>query len=144
MKCENCGKNEVTFVCRSEINGRVTQRHLCGACAEALGLTADFGSVLFRDVFRGGWPETAGLERLFARSAGLLTEEDAAPQFVRQMPAEREEELLDAAECRRIREQRQRNALERALQEAVRREDYEGAARLRDELRELEGRKESA
>ena len=29
MKCENCGKNEVSFVYRSSINGRTEEHHLC-------------------------------------------------------------------------------------------------------------------
>ena len=37
MKCENCGKNEVSFVYRSSINGRTEEHHLCQACAEKLG-----------------------------------------------------------------------------------------------------------
>mgnify|MGYP000778584824 CR=1 FL=1 len=39
MKCENCGKNEVTFIYQSNINGQVTEKHLCSECAEKLGLT---------------------------------------------------------------------------------------------------------
>ena len=34
MKCEHCGKNEVTFVYRSNINGQVEEKHLCSDCAE--------------------------------------------------------------------------------------------------------------
>ena len=37
MKCDNCGKNEVTFVYQSNVNGNVTERHLCTDCAEKLG-----------------------------------------------------------------------------------------------------------
>ena len=32
MKCENCGKNEVTFVYRSNVNGHVEEKHLCRCC----------------------------------------------------------------------------------------------------------------
>ena len=39
MKCENCGKNEVTFVYKSNINGKVEEKHLCQECAEKLGYT---------------------------------------------------------------------------------------------------------
>ena len=39
MKCEHCGKNEVTFVYQSNVNGQVTEKHLCGECAEKLGYT---------------------------------------------------------------------------------------------------------
>ena len=37
MKCENCGKNEVTFVYQSNVNGQVEEKHLCAQCAEKLG-----------------------------------------------------------------------------------------------------------
>ena len=39
MKCENCGKNEVSFVYRSNINGKVEEKHLCQECAQKLGYT---------------------------------------------------------------------------------------------------------
>jgi protein arginine kinase activator len=39
MKCENCGKNEVTFVYQSNLNGQVTEKHLCSECARKLGYT---------------------------------------------------------------------------------------------------------
>jgi len=42
MKCENCGKNEVAFVYESNINGQVTEKHLCAECAEKLGYTQRF------------------------------------------------------------------------------------------------------
>ena len=38
MKCERCGQNEATYFVRSNVNGRVTQSHLCPACARATGV----------------------------------------------------------------------------------------------------------
>ena len=35
--CENCGKNEATFHYTSNINGNVTEKHLCSECAARLG-----------------------------------------------------------------------------------------------------------
>ena len=37
MKCDRCGKNEATFYYKSNINGRVTETHLCPDCARAMG-----------------------------------------------------------------------------------------------------------
>lgn len=37
MRCDRCGKNEATFYYKSNINGKVTQVHLCPQCAEELG-----------------------------------------------------------------------------------------------------------
>ena len=38
MKCENCGKNEVTFVYQSNINGKVEEKHLCQRVRGEAGL----------------------------------------------------------------------------------------------------------
>ena len=37
MKCDRCGKNEATFHYKTNINGRVTEAHLCPDCARAMG-----------------------------------------------------------------------------------------------------------
>ena len=37
MKCENCGKEEVSFHYTSNINGNITEKHLCADCAVKLG-----------------------------------------------------------------------------------------------------------
>lgn len=148
MKCENCGKNEVTFVYHSNINGRVTERHLCRACAESKGYTAD----LFWDPRSGSRWGRSLFEELFLPSAvgaGRLTA-DVFDGFFAETPPhtpareEQREELLTAEERLRIGKQRQLNAMRLELRESVRREDFERAARLRDEIRELEERKESA
>ena len=36
MRCDRCGRNEATFYYKSNINGKVTQIHLCPQCAEEL------------------------------------------------------------------------------------------------------------
>lgn len=37
MLCQNCGKHEAVFHYTSNINGNVTEQHLCSECASALG-----------------------------------------------------------------------------------------------------------
>ena len=56
MRCDRCGRNEATFYYKSNINGKVTQIHLCPQCAEELGYTDSFRSAgmtggLFGDFF---------------------------------------------------------------------------------------------
>ena len=95
MKCENCGKNEVTFIYQSNINGKVTEKHLCSECAEKLGYTQKIaarnrsmmqsffgGSLLgngFFDDFFSPMPSLMG------RSGWLL--EDPFDDFFAEMPA---------------------------------------------------------
>ena len=132
MKCENCGRNDATFYYRSNVNGRVSEAHLCETCAEALGYRTDFG---------GAWDD------LFSLLPRVVGGEDFAPSFtpaarraLRILPSEEEHEqlLLSEQEQREVRREREKNALRVALDEALEREDYERAAELRDELKRLE------
>ena len=140
MKCQHCGKNEATFYFKSNINGEVRQVHLCQECAVELGYT---------EKIRGGFRPMnlfAG-DEFFARTvnpwaplfgglgARLLTEFPS--------PVEAEEkaapaaDLLSGQEQEEMKKQRQKNALEAQLKAAVAAEDFEAAAKLRDELRQL-------
>lgn len=127
MKCEHCGKHEATFYYKSNINGRVTEKHLCPACANAQGYTETFRPVrLFDEVFR-----PFGMLRSFDR---MLTEFPAPEEMTE---TRRSEELLDREERQTLTKQRQANALRSQLKDAVEREDFETAIRLRDELRQM-------
>ena len=163
MKCENCGKNEVTFIYRSSVNGHVTGHHLCAECAEKLGyaqkLTERHDRLMrsfFDDGFFGG-----GLTEGFFRP--MLTSrifgEDLFDDFFREMPAltaepevtakepapEKKDALVEEKEQSRFARMRQLNALRLQMKKAVHKEDFEEAARLRDEIRTLEQEhKESA
>ena len=64
----------------------------------------------------------------------LLTE---FPSPVEEKVPEQPKPLVDEIEQSKLREQRQRNALQAQLKAAVDAEDYETAARLRDELKKL-------
>ena len=48
MKCEHCGIHDATFFCKTNVNGRVSQVHLCPDCAEKLGYTHSFEQALRR------------------------------------------------------------------------------------------------
>ena len=132
MKCEKCGRNDATFYYRSNVNGRVSEAHLCEACAEALGYRTELG---------GAWDD------LFSLLPRVVGGEDFAPSFtpaarraLHILPNEEEHEqpLLSAQEQREVRREREKNALHIALDEALEQEDYEQAAKLRDELKRLE------
>ncbi len=155
MKCEKCGKNEVSFMYHSNVNGKVTEQHLCSHCAEEMGLThrlaahsrqihrlnrSFFGGSLFDDWF-SPLPSLMGagadihedlFEDLFAEMP-VLGAGKAAPAVEKQtQPLVEEAEQQAFARTRRI------NALRLEQQEAIRQENFEHAARLRDEIRGLE------
>ena len=116
MKCENCGKNEVTFVYQSNVNGQVEEKHLCAQCAEKLGYAQRAAAQRqrmmrgFNSFFGGGVLEDffSPMPSLLDRRGWLL--EDPFDDFFADMPA------LGPA----------------------RQENFERAAQLRDEIRALE------
>jgi len=95
MKCENCGKNEVTFVYRSNVNGHVEEKHLCSDCAEKLGYTqrlgaqsqrmmqSFFGNSLFGNDFFDDF--FSPMPSLLGRRMKML--EDPFDDFFAEMPA---------------------------------------------------------
>lgn len=152
MKCENCGKNEVTFVYQSNINGHVTEKHLCAECAEKLGYSqklAAHSQRMMQGLFGGGLFEDffTPVPSLLGRMNRLL--EDPFDDFFADMPAlgapaEREQApkpqdtLLEGEEQDRLSRRRQLNALRLEMRRAVQTENFERAAELRDQIRSLE------
>lgn len=158
MKCEHCGKNEVTFVYQSNINGKITEKHLCSECAEHMGLSRKlaahrqrmmqnfFGNSIFGgsllDDFFSPIPSLAG------RMNRML--EDPFDDFFADMPAlgitgekeaekqEKQSDLVGQEEQSRFARMRQMNALRMEMKKAVRQENFERAAELRDQIRAME------
>lgn len=163
MKCENCGKNEVTFVYQSNINGKLEERHLCAECAEKLGYTrrlAAQGERMmrgFRGFFGGGLLESffspihtlsgdSGrffgedlLDDFFSELPALGTVEQPAASQSRTEAEPRKQEIpISGKEQSRFARERRMNQLRLELKKAVHQERFEDAAKLRDELRQLE------
>lgn len=158
MKCENCGKNEVTFIYQSNVNGKVTEKHLCQECAEKLGYTTMaahghqmmenfFGNSLFGDSFFDDF--FTPVPSLMGRMSRML--EDPFDDFFHEMPAlsarpviqqeaqePQEEQLVNHEEQSRFSRMRQLNALKMEMKKAVHKEDFERAAQLRDEIHKME------
>ena len=159
MKCENCGKNEVTFVYQSNINGKVTEKHLCSECAEKLGYTQQIaahsrsmmqnffgGSLLgngfFDDFFspmpslmgRSGWMLEDPVDDVFADMPAL----GAAPVHQQEQANQKQDDLVGKEEQSRFAYMRQMNALKLEMKKAVHQENFERAAELRDQIRQLE------
>lgn len=144
MKCEHCGKNESTFFYKSSVNGHVTQVHLCQDCAQAMGYTSSLRRSmrpmsLFGDDDFFSRPFSMLEPFLEGFGTRMLTEfpEPGRPEAVEAQVPEESAGLVDKAQQDSLRSQRQRNALEQQLKTAVESENYEEAARIRDQLRSL-------
>lgn len=154
MKCENCGKNEVTFVYQSNINGKVTEKHLCSECAEKLGYTqkiAAHSQRMMQNFFGNSIFGNSFFDDFFSPVSSLMGRmlEDPFDDFFADMPAlgaapakqeeqKKEDDLVDREEQGRFAYLRQMNALKMEMKKAVHQENFERAAELRDEIHKLE------
>lgn len=146
MKCENCGRNEASFIYRSSINGRTEEHHLCQACAENLGYTQRFfskrpsvlDSFFGNDAFFGSTPSLMGrmLESPFDDFFDTMPAIGAAP--VQEVQEEKKDNLMSHEDQSRFSYLRQMNALKQAQEKAIAEEKFERAAQLRDEIHKLE------
>lgn len=56
MKCQHCNHNEATTHIKKNVNGNVTEMHLCSDCARKLGVMEEFSpESFFNDTFFGNF-----------------------------------------------------------------------------------------
>lgn len=164
MLCQNCGKYEATTHIKQIINGDVTESHLCPSCAERLGcddmfknfsfnlpefFSSFFGDMLpslaqenaprckkcgssFEDIVREGKLGCADCYRTFY--------DKLQPSLQRIHGRVRHSgKKGNAAQAVEQPKPNRIDSLRNDLNEAVARQNYELAAKLRDEIKELEG-----
>lgn len=157
MKCSKCDK-EAVFHYQSNINGEKSEYHLCADCAKEEGFgemlefkpASIFGSFNrdpFGSFFRDFWNEPFGMlsDGFFGRnmlSAPTMT----APEV--NVKVGSEPETANTAEEKtdnipkdaggEFRAKRELHVLRSQLRAAVRAEEYEKAAELRDKIRAIE------
>jgi len=167
--CEECHKAAAAVFLKLAVNNKVTETHLCPACAakKGIGLGLETGAFNISDIvgnmsgyFKDFLPperktlrcKDCGLKYSEFKETGrlgcpecyvifepqlteLMARIHGSAQHTGRAYADAPELKLSKAEtARRLTE------LRAGLKEAVAREDFEGAARLRDELKRLEGR----
>ena len=166
MLCQNCGKNEATTHIKRVVNGETAETHLCVSCAEHLGygdmfsgfgfnLDGLFGGLLgeglalpgaereekcpkcgytFSDIVKNGRLGCADCYRTFydkllpsiQRIHGKIKH---SGKVTNSAPVESKEETTEE----------KIEKLKIAMNEAVAKQEFETAAKIRDEIKALEG-----
>ncbi|MFA6091599.1 MAG: UvrB/UvrC motif-containing protein [Elusimicrobiota bacterium] len=164
MLCSNCHKNEASVLFKQIIDNQVTQSSLCAQCAQAAELPGMSASPLFDLLAQlgGGRKPVRGRETT-CRSCGLRYEEfrrtgmlgcaDCYTSFAAKLErvlqsvhgslrhgGKMPQPAADRPASARATENAGPQILRAKLQAALKAEDYEEAARLRDRLRDLEKR----
>jgi len=155
MKCQKCGKSEVNFRFSSNINGCVTETHLCSECAAEQGydIKGMFGA---GNVFDSFFPIFGGPGGFFtmAMPAVVPAITGFAPFLVESQPRIDKRAEPDARECEVCGgceepqagaadavvddEMKKRRELYMKMRAAAESEDFEKAAQIRDEIKAME------
>jgi protein arginine kinase activator len=157
MKCTNCGKNEVNFYYESNINGKVTRQQLCSECAQKLGFGDNsffsqaegmFNNMLsgFSDFFgtrRRSFPSFGSFAMPTLLMPGLVmpdmeTDNGCTNDSCQSCGCQTQQQSTQSDT--EMNKRRQINMLRSQMQDAVASENFEQAAKLRDQIHDLEGK----
>ncbi|MDD5449456.1 MAG: UvrB/UvrC motif-containing protein [Candidatus Omnitrophica bacterium] len=165
MLCDICGKNEATVHLTEIINNEVTKLHLCEECAkdkasemeehfglaELLAGLADFGGKLESDEMTKLKCPNCGFTYMDFKKIGRLGcsecytafKKNLAPLLKRIHGADQHygKAPIKAQKAAKVRDDAQ--ALRASLQKAIELEEFEEAAKLRDQIKELEKKLEN-
>ena len=156
MKCKKCGKDEVNFHYSSNVNGVVHQTHLCSECASQSGI--DFGRMFDSSSMFSGFSPFGTRSRLMPMTmlgfdpiamlgidpaavfvtwpqAGLPEAECACGgSSCETSVPETDEAQVDGD----MKKRREINILKEQMRLAAENEDFEKAAQLRDQVKQME------
>lgn len=155
MKCQNCGKEESNFHYTSNINGNITETHLCADCAGKLGYSEKAPTrpeMSFEEIFGelfGGRPNRrmlSGYGMMFPTfvipTIGMIVptgEIETDTDEPEQDEVSGEQRPSIAAEIDEdMKKRREINVMREQMKKAAAAEDYEKAAALRDSIRTIE------
>ena len=149
MKCQKCGRDEVNFHYSSDINGHVTQTHLCSQCATESGYNID---QLFGDMFTGMIPVRSinramssyipaaffmpGAIPVMKIGSGFPLDTGVQPKNTCQCGCETATPKINNIEVDE--KLKQKRELQIQMRTAVQKEDFGKAAELRDMIKKLE------
>jgi protein arginine kinase activator len=149
--------NDATFFYKCNINGQVSEQHLCQNCARVLGYTngmerrfsvlEEIDNDMFSALDEFFAPEPRRVSGAFAPFERMFGDFDdflfptlyAAPASQNTSAAnDSGNDLVSEEEHRKLNKERQLNALRCQMQAAVSAERFEQAASLRDQIHALE------
>ena len=171
MLCQKCKSKEATFFYKQNVNGKVTQVHLCADCAKKYGtggslsdlfdidlLGGFFGSPHgllmqtktcpkcgsdYRDIINSGKAGCAECYKTFREElSGTVERIHGRVKHIGRSPDKQTGSAVDAP-ADEAKPVDERSELKKQLDEAIACEDFEQAAVIRDKIRALDENKET-
>jgi len=149
MKCQKCGINEVSLHYSSNINGSVTETHLCSKCATETGYDIEkLFDLELGNIFDSMLPMRSAINGFIPMAIPMVAANSMFPFTMmsgRGMIGQGEpctcgcgQKVLRGTNIEVDETMRQRRELNAQMQEAVAKEEFEKAAELRDKIKALE------
>ena len=153
MKCQKCGVNEVSFHHSSNVNGCVTETHLCSQCAMEsgydLGQMFDLGGLLdTNQLIDLMFPAQRGVGGFMPVALPVVQSSNIFPFTVRPITGKSQQGTPCECGCGKSithgqkievdEEMKIRRELNAQMRTAVANEEFEKAAELRDKIKALE------
>jgi len=149
MKCQKCGKNEVNFHYSSNVNGCVTETHLCSDCAIESGYDIDkMFDLDIGNVFNSMLTARNDISGFIPIAIPMINTSSMFPFTIperRNLTAQNEpcncgcgQNVLRNTNVEVDELMSQRRELNAQMRAAVAKEEFETAAQLRDKIRALE------
>lgn len=162
LRCEKCGENEANIHMKNIFNGNVVEYHICQACAKSSGLVGTQGDISIDSILKGvlgvaeadlDKPELkkicAGCNTCYEdfKSRGRLGcdrcyetfREELRPMLENMNKSSRHIGKVPSRLEGDVKKRLSIERLKREMEEAVKSEDFESAADIRDKIKELQG-----
>ena len=142
MMCQNCGKNPATTHIKTIVNGKLAEYDLCSECARAKGYKSffNFDDMDFDEIAESGKIGCAECYNVFRdRLMPTIHRIHGAAKHKGKVPGSNALRIVEPAGKIAVVEEPTPIEKKRAeLKEAIEKQDFEHAAELRDEIKEME------
>lgn len=160
MKCQSCGKKQATVKYYEDINGNKQEYHFCNDCANKYGIgISDFSNFSnFSDIFSSVFLnipefekkdyicENCGYTLEKYSKTGLLgcpncydTFKNSLDDVLLKMHGKNRHIKLKTRNTKKDDKLEKLETLKNKIQECIKEEKYEEAAKIRDEIKKIEG-----
>lgn len=160
MLCEKCGKAAATCHYTTNVNGKVTEKHLCAQCAKAEQFSTAqdaFADLLGNFFYGSSLPRVRSVCPLCGTSFGEIARSgkvgcaecyktfasELAPTLRRLYGDARHTGKIPSTAAADVRRKHRLADAKAELAAAIDAQEFEKAAALRDEIRELESREQA-
>lgn len=132
MLCDNCKKNEANFHKVTNINGRITEYHLCEECAKKKNIKFDDFSDMFSE-----FKENFFNDSYFDNNLLLNNKKDYIMKDNSEYVVDDNINVSKFLETKSERDKKTLKELEKDLKKAVKEERYEDASKIKKQIEKL-------